>query len=180
MASIDGEFRIARLRTSDAGEAWTVQRAAYVREAQLHDAPMIPPLLETLDQLRAEIDDPAVHTFGAWLGHRLVGSVRGRVAGSRMEVARYTVAPDLQGQGIGRALLRAVEAAAPDTVAVLWLTAGGQSHDNHRRYARAGYRQVAEDVDPAGIGIIRMEKPNPRSAAERSAAAKSMDPRPTS
>lgn len=158
------EIRIAALCESDAGEAWTVQRAAYVSEAQLHDAPTIPPLVETLDEFRADIADPGVLTFGGWYGSRLVGSVRGRVNGSRMEVARYTVAPDMQGRGVGRALLATVEAAAPDTVAVLWLTAGGRSHGNHRHYRNAGYRKVTEGVDPAGVAIIRMEKANPRFA----------------
>lgn len=162
------EIRIAPLREPDAGEAWTVQRAAYVSEAQLHDAPTIPPLVETLDEFRADIADPEVLTFGGWYGSRLVGSVRGRVNGSRMEVARYTVAPDMQGRGVGRALLAAVEGAAPDGVAVLWLTAGERSHGNHRHYRNAGYAKVADGVDPTGVGIIRMEKPNPRFAGRES------------
>jgi putative acetyltransferase len=46
-----------------------------------------------------------VLALGAWTGTRLAGSVRGRVDGDRMEVARFSVAPDLQGQGIGTALI---------------------------------------------------------------------------
>jgi hypothetical protein len=39
----------------DAGEILTVQRAAYVTEAQLHDDPWLPPLTQTLDALVAEL-----------------------------------------------------------------------------------------------------------------------------
>jgi GNAT superfamily N-acetyltransferase len=147
----------------------TVQRAAYVTEAQRYDAPNIPPLRETLDEVRADLagDAPAV---AAWLGPRLVGSVRGRVDGDRMEIARLTVAPDLQGRGIGRALLAAVHAAAPAPVVRFWLVTGARSDDNRRLYAAAGYVDVGVAVDPAGVELVRMERergPGPDVSARR-------------
>lgn len=140
-----------------AGEVLTVQRAAYVTEAQRYDAPHIPPLRETLDEVRADLagDAPAV---AAWLGARLVGSVRGRLDGDRMEIARLTVAPDLQGRGIGRALLAAVHAAAPEQVTVCWLVTGARSTGNVALYAAAGYLPVGTVVDDAGVGLVRMER----------------------
>lgn len=149
--------RTGRPGAEHAGEVLTVQRAAYVSEAQRYDAPNIPPLRETLDEVRADLagDGPAV---AAWLGPRLVGSVRGRVAGERMEIARLTVAPDLQGRGVGRALLVALHAAAPAPVVRFWLVTGARSHDNRRFYAAAGYVDVGAAVDSAGVGLVRMER----------------------
>jgi GNAT superfamily N-acetyltransferase len=101
----DQPIRLDTLAPAHAGEALTVQRAAYVSEAQRYQAPDIPPLHETVDELRADLSDGSgVIAIGAWLGHRLVGAVRGRVDGDRMEVARFVVAPDVQGRGVGRAL----------------------------------------------------------------------------
>jgi GNAT superfamily N-acetyltransferase len=139
----------------------TVQRAAYVTEAQRYLAPHIPPLVETLDELRADLmlgGGPELVVRGAWLGPRLVGSVRGRLAGTSMEVARFSVAPDLQGRGIGRALLAAVHAAAPPSVTVFWLVTGARSEANLGLYTAAGYRTVGSVVDAAGVELARMER----------------------
>lgn len=137
-----------------------MQRAAYVTEAQRYDAPHIPPLRETLDEVRADLaaDSPDLVVRAAWLGPRLVGSVRGRIEGDRMEVARFTVAPDLQGRGIGRALLAAVHAAAPEHVAVCWLITGSRSAGNVALYTAAGYRPVGTAVDSSGVELVRMER----------------------
>lgn len=148
---------IGRLTPEYAGEALTVQRAAYITEAQQYDAPRIPPLTETVDELRADLT-AGVLAFGAWLGARLGGCVRGRVAGDRMEVARFAVAPDLQGHGIGTALLSAVEAAAPPDVRTLWLVTGAESQANLRLYRRTGYAVVGNQTDAVGVAMVMLEK----------------------
>ncbi|GAB1512800.1 GNAT family N-acetyltransferase [Actinophytocola sp. KF-1] len=156
-------IHIGPLADAHAGEALTVQRAAYVTEAQHYDAPRIPPLVETLAELRADLAS-GVLALGAWDGHRLAGSVRGRVDGDRMEVARLSVAPDLQGRGIGRALLSAVEAAAPAAVRTFWLITGFDSADNLRLYRKAGYEVVGQSTDPAGVTLVVLEKPRRTTA----------------
>ena len=47
-----------------------------IREAQQYDDPHIPPLTQTLSELRADLAAEGVVTLGAWAGHRLVGSIR--------------------------------------------------------------------------------------------------------
>jgi ribosomal protein S18 acetylase RimI-like enzyme len=148
---------IGPLTVEHAGEALTVQRAAYVSEAQHYHAPHIPPLRETVDELRADLVS-GVLAFGAWLGHRLVGSVRGRVDGDRMEVARFAVAPDLQGKGIGRTLLAAVETAAPRLIRTFWLVTGESSEANLHLYRQAGYVIVGKRTDPVGVAMVLLEK----------------------
>ncbi|MFI7674105.1 GNAT family N-acetyltransferase [Actinophytocola sp. NPDC049390] len=159
-------IHIGPLTVAHAGEALTVQRAAYVTEAQHYDAPRIPPLVETLDELRADLAS-GVLAFGAWDGSRLAGSVRGRVDGDRMEVARFSVAPDLQGRGIGRALLAAVEAAAPVEVGTFWLITGVDSAGSLRLYRTAGYEVVGETTDTAGVALVVLEKPRRTTAKSR-------------
>jgi GNAT superfamily N-acetyltransferase len=150
-------LRIAPLRPEYAGEVLTVQRAAYVTEAQRYREPAIPPLTETVEQLRADLAG-GVLALGAWLDHRLIGAVRGRVDGAWMEVARFVVAPDMQRQGVGAALLTAVQDAAPTQVSVFWLTTGARSEDNLSLYRRAGYRVTGRTTDGAGVDLVRMER----------------------
>jgi GNAT superfamily N-acetyltransferase len=140
-----------RLGPDDAGELLTLLRAAYVSEARLHDDLDLPPLVQTLDQLRADLADPAVVTLGlrvrapGW--GRLVGTAR--VAPSTddgtegvADVGRLAVAPDLQGQGLGTRLLELVEAARPPGVTRLRLFTGEHSVANIRLYRRAGYLET--------------------------------------
>ena len=121
---------------ADAGELLTVQRAAYVAEGALYDSFTIPPLVETLDGVRAAIRDSTV--LKAVTGTRIVGSVRGLRVGPDCHVGRLAVAPDLQGNGIGTALLRAIEQRFPD-VTRFELFTGNKSEANLRLYRRLGY-----------------------------------------
>jgi ribosomal protein S18 acetylase RimI-like enzyme len=148
---------IGPLTPEHAGEALTVQRAAFVTEAQRNNAPTIPPLTETVAEMRADLTSGA-RAFGAWLGTRLVGSVRGHVDGDRMQIVRFAVAPDLQGKGIGRALLDAVETAAPRGVRTFWLVTGASSEANVRLYQRAGYVTMGHRKDAVGVALVMLEK----------------------
>lgn len=150
--------RIGPVGAQDAGELLTVQRAAYVAEAQVNGVLDLPPLRETVAEIAADLASPDVLSFGAWLGTRLVGSVRGRPDGDRMEISRLSVAPDLQGRGVGRALLAHVTAATPPTVRTLWLVTGVASVGNQRMYARAGFEQVDKRTDALGVPVVVLEK----------------------
>ncbi|WP_411283245.1 tRNA (guanosine(37)-N1)-methyltransferase TrmD [Lapillicoccus sp.] len=129
--------------SADAPELLVLQRACWVPEARANASTDLPPLTETLDEVRASFEQ-----WRTWLvrgGGRLVGSVRGRVSPldpTVWESGRLMVAPDLQGRGLGRALLAHAEAAAPSGCATWWINTGARSVHNIRMSKRAGYRQV--------------------------------------
>ncbi|GHH55915.1 GNAT family N-acetyltransferase [Lentzea cavernae] len=148
---------IGPLTEEHAGEVMTVQRAAYLQEARRYGAWDLPPLVETLDGIRAHLAD-GTPALGAFAGARLVGSVRSRVDGERMEVARLAVAPDVQGGGVGRRLLRAISESAPAAVNVVWLFTGAESDDNIRFYESAGFVRVSEHLDAVGIRCVTLEQ----------------------
>ena len=151
-----GDVDYRRLGADDAGEALTVQRAAFVSEARVYGTAEIPPLTETLEQLRHEIGTTI--TIGAFVGHRLVGSARLTVDGPIGWISRVAVAPDQQGRGIGGRVLEQVEAAAPPTVSTFQLCAGGESDANLAMYERRGYREFERRVDAAGVELVCMQK----------------------
>jgi tRNA (guanine37-N1)-methyltransferase len=63
------------------------------------------------------------------------------------------VAPDLQGRGLGRALLAHIEAvAAPEATSYLLFT-GARSADNIRMYKKAGYR-VRTDLEAPPLAVL--------------------------
>jgi predicted N-acetyltransferase YhbS len=99
---------IALVEDDHAGELLTLRRAAFVTEAQLYDDPHIPPLTQTLAELREDLARDDVVTIGAWEGHRMIGSVRVEIEGEKATLGRLAVAPDKQARGIGTEMLFAV------------------------------------------------------------------------
>ena len=154
------ELTVAPAGVADAGEILTVQRAAYLVEAQRYRDLFLPPLTETRDEVRAALAGPAV-VLAARLGPRLVGSVRARIDGDTAHVGRLAVAPDQQGRGIGGRLLSAVEAACAGRVTRFALFTGAESGKNLGLYARRGYRVVAHRPDENGNRLAVLEKTVP-------------------
>ncbi len=136
----------------DAGEVFTLQRACWVQEAEDNPGVAIPALLESYDDVRGWIAESVVQV--AHQGGRLVGAVRGRADGDTWHIGRLMVAPDLQGRGIGRALLERIVALAPGGTTELSLFTGAGSTRNQRIYKRAGFRLRGE-VEP---GVVRLTR----------------------
>jgi GNAT superfamily N-acetyltransferase len=151
-----GEVVYRLIGPEHAGEVLTVQRAAFVAEARVYGTAEIPPLFETLDQLRHELATTV--TMSAWLGSRLVGAARLTLDEPIGWISRVAVAPDQQGQGIGSGLLAALEAVAPREVRRFQLAAGHRSSYNLGMYERRGYREFSRHVDSAGVELVVMGK----------------------
>jgi len=133
---------LSRLSLADAGELLTLQRAAFVSEALIYGTADMPPLTQTLDELRAELVDGI--GWAAREGPRMVGALRARKADDLLLIGRIAIAPDKQGEGIGRLLLETAERASGARSAELFT--GSLSEANIRLYERCGYR-ITERVD---------------------------------
>jgi ribosomal protein S18 acetylase RimI-like enzyme len=154
---MDDDVRIERAGEADAGEILTLQRAAYVTEAQLHGDPFLPPLVESLDQVRKMIAGSLV--LKATIGTRLAGSVRARINDRTCLVGRLAVAPDLQGRGIGRALMEALETEVIGQVDACVLFTGHLSEANLRLYRRLGYAETHRERVADHLMLVHMRKP---------------------
>jgi ribosomal protein S18 acetylase RimI-like enzyme len=141
MAS-DPEVVLSRISPADAGEVLTVQRAAFASEALIYGTADMPPLTQTLEELRAELAD--AKGWVARVGPRLVGAIRYRDTDDLLLIGRIAIAPDLQGLGIGRTLLEAAERDSRASEAELFT--GSLSEANVRLYESCGYR-IADRVD---------------------------------
>lgn len=151
-SSLLEDLEVARVRPSDAGELLTLQRACWVQEAHDNPGVRIPALHETLGDVEEWIARGTVLVVRA--AGRLVAAVRATQRGEAWDIGRIMVAPDLQGQGLGRRLLELVEAEAPPGVTTYELFTGAGSHRNQRMYKKAGYR-LAGELEP---GVVRLTK----------------------
>ncbi|MER5387580.1 GNAT family N-acetyltransferase [Saccharopolyspora sp. NPDC002686] len=130
------------LTTADAGEVLTLQRAAYVPEAQAHDDFRLPPLVESLDDVRAALARPDCRAWGVRESGRLVSAVRVELGETTAALGRLVVAPDCQRRGLGTALLAHVEQHLPPRITAIELFTGEHSTSNLRLYQHLGYRET--------------------------------------
>lgn len=157
------DLELLRMTTADAGEVLTVQRAAYVSEAQLYKDAFLPALTQTLAELVDEIETGG--GFVLRFKGRLVGAVRTRIVGGLLHIGRLTVAPDVQGNGYGSLLLTAAESEASaldedDNAAAdaAVLFTGRLSEANLRLYARRGYAETHREELSPGVELVHLRK----------------------
>ena len=151
------DVTIRPITPEDAGEVMTLQRAAFVQEAQIYGSVDMPALSQTLEAVVAELagNDGCV----AHIGPRMVGAVRARRDSALLLIGRIAIAPDMQGEGIGSQLLAAVEERGRQqgcTEAELFT--GSLSEANLRLYDREGYTETQRVPSGDGIEEIYLRK----------------------
>ena len=149
---------IVPVTAADLPRILALQQLAFAAEAIRYADPRLPPLLQTLDQLREEF------THRRFLqivdGDALLASVRGHVddAGTG-HIGRLIVHPAQQQRGLGERLMRAIEAELAHAVRFELFT-GEFSDGPLRLYERLGYRRY--DTRPAGhYRMVYLEKRRP-------------------
>ncbi len=152
VGDLAGEVRLAV--PADAGELLTLMRACWVQEQHANPGVFIPPLHEDLADVQAWMQEWT--TLVLRVGGRLVGGARGRREGDQWDVGRVMAAPDLQGRGLGRFMLAAIEEAAPADVTGYVLFTGAKSERNIRMYKKAGYS--LRGPEPTAPGAVRLTK----------------------
>jgi len=146
---------ITEATIADAEVILDLQRVAYQSEAHLYDDFNLPPLAQTIAELRASFAD---HTFlKAVIDERIVGTVRARVEKGTCHIGRLIVLPEYQRQGIGSALMAGIEKLFPH-VERFELFTGEKSTGNLRLYKRLGYTETQRKAVSANVVLVFMEK----------------------
>ena len=131
---------LEQAKVEDASSILNLQKKAYQTEAEIYQDWNIPPLNQTLDELKGEFKDQCIlkavmNTEKNYL--KIVGSVRAIEEGDVIQIGRLMVDPEFQGLGIGKKLLDAIERIYPERR--LELFTGHLSLDNLRLYQKLGY-----------------------------------------
>jgi GNAT superfamily N-acetyltransferase len=161
-ARSEADVALSPISADDAGEVLTIQRAAFVSEALIYGSVDMPPLTQTLEELEAELRES--DGWVARIGGRLVGAIRTREADDLLLIGRIAIAPDMQGSGIGQALLEAAESHSRAAFAELFT--GSLSEANIRLYERCGYVETERVDQGDGVQEVYLRK-KLRAAAER-------------
>jgi GNAT superfamily N-acetyltransferase len=140
-------FRILPAETGDLETILALQKRAFHSEAVFYGDFDMPPMTQTLEQIREEASRRTVLKLVE--GEVILGSARGHYDPETRSgyLGRLAVEPGRQGQGLGTLLVRAIEALFPQ--ATRWeIFTGARSEGNIRLYRKLGYVPFKEV--PAG------------------------------
>ena len=161
MDQLPPKMIITEADIADAETILDLQRTAYQSEARLYNDFNLPPLTQTLAELRASFTG---HVFlKAIIAGRIVGTVRAREEKKTCHIGRLIVLPEYQRQGIGAALLAGIEKLFPQ-VERFELFTGEKSVGTIRLYKRLGYQETNRQRISDKVVLLFMEKLNDKEA----------------
>ena len=146
---------ITQASLQDAVSILELQKLAYQSEAQLYGDFCIPPLIQTLDELKSDFSGKVF--LKVQIEDRIIGSVRGYQAGDTCYVERLIVHPNHQRQGIGTALMNQLELCF-EQVQRFELFTGNKSERNIQLYRRLGYEIFKTQKVNKILSFVFMEK----------------------
>jgi phosphoribosylanthranilate isomerase len=147
---------IQKAEMDDLEEILVLQKLAYQSEAELNNDFTIPPLMQTLDEIRAE--------FGQALflkvvqDEQIIGSVRAYEKDGTVYIGRLIVHPAYQNQGIGSRLMRAIE--SNFNCRRFELFTSQRSGRNLYLYVKLDYREFKQVALNEKVTLIFLEKLN--------------------
>ena len=148
---------IEKARYEDLAEILTLQKLAYRSEAELCNDFTILPLMQTLEETREEYCLQLILKAGE--NGAIIGSVRAYEEEGVCYIGKLIVHPNRQNQGIGKEILKAIEACFRECRKYALFT-GKDSLRNLYFYQKAGYRIGAEKALNDRVTLVFLEKDN--------------------
>jgi ribosomal protein S18 acetylase RimI-like enzyme len=146
---------IERATVADAEEILSLQKLAYRSEAETYDDFSIPPLLQTLEEIKKDFEN---QTFlKATLDGKIRGSVRAFIKEGTCYIGRLIVHPDFQNQGLGTELMKKIEEVFKGARRFELFT-GHKSEKNLYLYQKLGYKIFKAVKAHDRLNIVYLEK----------------------
>lgn len=146
---------IEKASFEDLEEILTLQKLAYQSEALICNDFNIPPLTQTLDDIREDFRNQTV--LKSVMDDRIIGSIRAYEKDGTCFIGRVIVHPEYQNRGIGRKLMLSVEEIFPQCHKFSLFT-GKNSEKNLYFYGSLGYNQVREEYVHDTLTFVYLEK----------------------
>lgn len=151
---------IQKAEIEDLVEILSLQKKAFTEVAKLMNKFDLPPLLQTIEEVRNEYKQGILLKYLS-KENKIIGSVRGFSDENNIcHIGKLVVDPDYQNQGIGKILLSEIEKRflSCDTFA---LFTGDETPNTLFLYKKIGYRVIGKQ-NKGTINMFLMEKNNSR------------------
>jgi ribosomal protein S18 acetylase RimI-like enzyme len=146
---------IESAQVGDAAEILALQKLAYHSEAELNNDFTIPPLTQTLPEIKSEF---TLLTFiKALIDGKIIGSVRAQLHEGTCYIGRVIVHPDWQNQGIGKRLMAEIESRFQQAQRFELFTSE-RSARNLYFYQKLGYREFRRKNLSQQVRLVYLEK----------------------
>ena len=149
------DIRFEAACEQDIPELYELQLLAFESEAEMIGSRDVPALMESREHHRSDFVNWTTMKLVSEDG-RIVGAIRYRPDGERIDVGRLMVHPDYRRRGLARRMLEEVDRACPDKTRELYTCA--KSWINIRLYTKMGYCAVKEVTEPGGLSFVYMRK----------------------
>jgi ribosomal protein S18 acetylase RimI-like enzyme len=136
-------------------ELLDLQKASYLIEAKLINFYEIPPLLETIDELR-ECEESFI---GYFVGGELTGAISFTIGDDALTICRMVVHPDHFRKGIAQRLLTEVENSNRG-LTIFKVSTGKENPPAKNLYLKNGFKLINDLEVVPGLYISNFEKRN--------------------
>ncbi|WP_281774769.1 GNAT family N-acetyltransferase [Methanobacterium formicicum] len=142
----------------DAEEILDLQKLCYISEAEIYSDETIPPLIQTIDEIKAEFQD--YYFLKVVMEGKIIGSVRARISHpGTCYIGRLIVHPNFQNKGIGTRLMGEIEKVFHGCER--WeLITGHLSKKNIKLYEKLGYKIFKREEITPNLNLVHLEKIN--------------------
>ena len=146
---------IEKAQENDLQEILALQYIAYQSEARLFNSTDIPPLKQTIDEVRNEFYKgsflKAIDESG-----NIIGSIRAYEKDNTVYIGKLMVQPNMQKKGLGTKLLLAMEKQYPNKRYELFTST--KSISNIRLYEKLGYKIFRKEAVSQELEFVYLEK----------------------
>ncbi len=139
-----------------------LQKRAFHGQALIYNDFNLPPLTQTLDDLKKEFRQKAIYKVERY--GRIIASIRCYIKDEILYIEKLIVDPDFQNRGIGMGIMREVETRYSHIVNRYALFTGDKSARNIHLYKKLGYKEIKQEPTNRGFNLICMEKSNDKKA----------------
>lgn len=148
-------MNIVKAEKTDLEELLKLQYLAYASEAEIYDDYTIPPLVQTLEELQAEIQRSTCLVVKQ--NDVIIASVRAMRDGDLCHVGKLVVHPDFQGKGYGSKMMSAIESCHRDSK-VFEVFTGHKSTRNLYLYSKLGYKNYSQTQLNEKVNLVFLRK----------------------
>lgn len=147
-------MKIVKATFEDLPQILSLQKTAYLSEAELLDDYSIQPLTQSLEELQDEYEKSVI--LKVIDENNIIGSVRAFEENGRVYVGKFIVHPDWQNKGVGSALLKTIETYFENKIFELFTSS--KSEKNLHIYKKYGYKEFKRMLVNENYEFVFLEK----------------------